>query len=61
MRTLMRAGAAFGGLTGTELKNVTFSDEARCAYDSAMAFNEYIQDDGTIRGDEASRGASSVE
>lgn len=39
-----------GGYLGSELANITFDGEARAAYDTADAFNTYIQIDSTIRG-----------
>ena len=39
------------GLLGTELNNITFPGEAHGAYATTTAFNAYVQDDATIRGD----------
>jgi hypothetical protein len=41
------------GYLGDELDNITFPGEARAAYNTVLAYNAYIQDDATIRGDAA--------
>lgn len=43
------SGVAFSGFLGNELNNITFAGEAQGAYDTADAFNKYVQDDATIR------------
>jgi hypothetical protein len=44
-------GVTITGYLGTELRNITFPGEARAAYNTATAFNAYVQDDAAIRAD----------
>ena len=40
-----------GGLLGSELGNITFENEAQGAYNTTLAYSDYVHDDATLRQD----------